>query len=119
MKSLTSCFIIFLVFLGCQPGKKQEQTSMKQDQHSFSKPEVARVTHLNWKAKIDFNTKTIQAVATWNVQLTPDAQEIIFDTKGLAIDKILLDDSQLVEPVLAGSDPIFGQALTIPVTLDT
>ena len=112
MKSLTSCFIIFLVFLGCQPGKKQEQTSMKQDQHSFSKPELARVTHLNWKAKVDFNTKTIQAVATWNVQLAPDAQEIIFDTKDLAIEKILLDDSEPVTPVLAESDPLFGQALT-------
>ena len=62
MKSLKSCFIIFLLVLGCRPGIKQEQISMKQDQHSFSKPDDARVTHLNWKAKVDFDTKTIQAV---------------------------------------------------------
>jgi leukotriene-A4 hydrolase len=119
MKSLTSCFVIFLLFLACQPGKKQEQTSMKQDQHSFSKPDRARVTHLTWKAKVDFDTKTIQAVATWNVEVAPDAQEIIFDTKDLSIEKILLDDNQPVDLVLADADPIFGQALTIPLNPDT
>ncbi len=119
MKSLTSCFVIFLLFLGCQPGKKQEQASMKQDQHSFSKPDHARVTHLTWKAKVDFDTKTIHAVATWNVEVAPGAQEIIFDTKDLTIEKILLDDNQPVDPVLANADPIFGQALTISLKPDT
>jgi aminopeptidase N len=118
MKSLTSCFIIFLLFFGCRPGIKQEQISMKQDQHSFSRPDEARVTHLNWKANVDFGTKTIQAVATWNVETANDAQEIIFDTKNLTIEKILIDN-QPAEHKLAEADPIFGQALTVSLTPDT
>jgi leukotriene-A4 hydrolase len=119
MKSLTSSFVIFLLlFLGCRPGIKQEQISMKEDQHSFSTPDHARVTHLNWKASVDFNTKTIQAVATWNVEIANDAQEIIFDTKSLTIEKILVDD-QPAEYKLAEADPIFGQALSVSLTPDT
>ncbi len=118
MKSLTSCFVIFLLFLGCRPGIKQEQISMKQDQHSFSKPDHARVTHLNWKATVDFDTKTIQAVATWNVETAKDAQEIIFDTKDLTIEKILIDN-QPAEHKLAEADPILGQALSVSLTPDT
>ena len=117
MKSLTSCFVIFLLFHGCRPGIKQEQISMKQDQHSFSKPDHARVTHLNWKATVDFDTKTIQAVATWNVETGKGAQEIIFDTKDLTIEKILIDD-QPAEHKLAEADPILGQALSVPLTPD-
>jgi leukotriene-A4 hydrolase len=119
MKLLTSCLIIFLIFTGCQPEKKQEQTSMKKDQHSFSKPDQARVTHLNWKATVDFETKTIQAVAIWNIEAAEGAEEIIFDTKGLVIEKIVLDNDQTVEQKLAEADIILGQALTVPLKPDT
>ncbi len=53
------------------------------------------------------------------LKLAPDAQEIIFDTKDLAIEKILLDDSEPVTHVLADSDPLFGQALRISLKPDT
>ena len=114
MKSITSSFIILLLLTCCQPEKKQEHIRMKRDQHSFSKPDQARVTHLNWKANVDFNSKTIQAVATWNVEVAEGAEEIIFDTKGLIIDKVLVDGNE-IEEKLAGPDAILGEALTVPV----
>ncbi|HEX6225357.1 MAG TPA: aminopeptidase, partial [Chryseolinea sp.] len=115
MKSLTSCFIIFLIFTGCQPEKKQEETSMKKDQHSFSQPDKARVTHLNWKAKVDFEKKVIEAVATWKFEAASDAEEIVFDTKGLTINKITLNDDEVVEQKLGAEDGILGNALTVPL----
>ena len=45
---------------------------MKKDQHSFSQPDKARVTHLNWKATVDFETRVIEAVATWKFEAAPD-----------------------------------------------
>jgi aminopeptidase N len=73
---------------------------------------------LNWKATVDFDTKTIQAVATWNVETGKDAQEIIFDTKDLTLKKILIDN-QPAEHKLAEPDPILGQALSVSLTPDT
>ena len=55
-------------------------------QHSFANPQQAYVTHLDWNAAIDFNTKQISATAIWDINIVDqDAKEIIFDTRGLAI----------------------------------
>ncbi len=86
---------------------------MSLDPHSFSNSVDARVTHLEWKARVDFDTKTIRATASWNIEVSPDADIIIFDTKGLTIYKISLDDGQPTEFRLAEPDSLFGQALAV------
>ena len=119
MKVLTPCFIIILLAFGCRPEAKQELASMKQDPHSYSRPETARVTHLQWKAKIDFDAKVIDATATWTIETTGDVQQIIFDTKDLAVEKVSLDANQPVEFKLEAADPTMGQALVIPIKPET
>ena len=69
-----------------------EQINMKKDPHSFSNPDEARVTHLDWKAKIDFNAKTIYATATWTINRGDKSEEIIFDTNDLDIEKVTFDN---------------------------
>lgn len=66
------------------PVMKQIKTK---DIHSVAEPNQARVTHLSWKATIDFATQTIHGEATWNIQTAPDADVILLDTKGLNIEK--------------------------------
>lgn len=92
---------------------------MKQDPHSFSKPAEARVTHLSWKAKVDFDTKVIYATATWDIEVGEGAKEIIFDTKGIAIEKIFLNENQPAEFQLSDEDPILGQALSVTIKSNT
>lgn len=91
------------------------------DPHSFSKPAIARGTHLNWDAKVDFNTQTISGTATWTVEAAPDAKEIIFDTRGLTIHKVSADgksvDYSLKDTV--NGEPWMGQALHIPISAST
>lgn len=91
------------------------------DPHSFSKPAIARGTHLNWDAKVDFNTQTISGSATWTVEAAPDAKEIIFDTRGLTIHKVSADgksvDYSLKDTV--NGEPWMGQALHIPISAST
>ncbi len=87
------------------------------DVHSYAQPNVARVTHLAWKAQVDFDSKTIRATTTWTIQ-SESAQEIILDTKGLSIEEVKVDGKKS-DFSLGSADAILGQALTIPIEKDT
>ena len=65
---------------------------MAHDPHSFSVPSEAKVTHLRWRANVDFEKRMISATAEWEIEMKPDAAEIIFDTKGLDIQSVTLDN---------------------------
>ncbi|HET8858769.1 M1 family metallopeptidase [Marivirga sp.] len=91
----------------------------KDDQHSFAKPQKAIITHLNWNATIDFETKTINAIAQFNIQKYPNVTEIILDTKNLDIEKIWRNKDDSVDFVLKEQVEILGQALHIPLTKET
>jgi leukotriene-A4 hydrolase len=111
----TTGFLLATILLSqCgAPTKPQETPSMIHDPHSFSKPAEAKVTHLSWKASVDFNTKKINAVASWKIETTPEANIILLDTKGLIIQKVTLDNDQPGEFRLAEEDPILGRALAV------
>lgn len=114
MKYITLRLILLLILVeNCSPVEKHEPESMPLDPHSFSAPADARVTHLNWNALVDFDSKTIQATAIWEIENRQDADSIILDTKGLTITKITLDEDQPTEFRLAKPDSILGQSLTI------
>jgi len=102
-----------LMFENCKPVEKHQ--SMPQDPHSFSIPSDARVNHLRWKAIIDFDLRLIQATASWDIASTPDTDIIIFDTKGLVVKKITLDNDQPTEFRLAAPDSLLGSALAIMI----
>lgn len=114
-------FLLMAVLLNqCSPGTKtQETVTMANDPHSFSKPAEAKVTHLSWKANINFNAKKITAVASWKIEAMPDASTILFDTKGLAIQKITLDNDIPGDFRLAAEDLVLGKALEVLIKPDT
>ncbi len=91
---------------------------MKQDPHSFSRPNDARGTHLSWKANVDFKSKIISATATWDIEASDDAKEVIFDTKGLSIEKVTDNGGKDVKFELGESDPILGQFLSVSINKD-
>ncbi|HKZ38353.1 MAG TPA: M1 family metallopeptidase, partial [Chryseolinea sp.] len=121
MKSSVLYFALFLtaVFFSCQPEAKQELIIMEQDPHSFSKPSNARVTHLNWQAKVNFTTKTIEAVASWNIEAAEGIPAIIFDTKELSIEKVTLNDSESADYSVGETDPLLGKSLTVSIKPNT
>ena len=87
--------------------------STENDIHSFAKPDEARATHLHWNAKVDFENKTIKAIATWTIEAQQDADIILFDTKGLIIEKITLDNNINTTFRLSENDSLLGQALAV------
>lgn len=91
---------------------------MELDPHSFSKPAEARVTHLNWKAVVDFNTKTINATASWTIE-SSGGKTITLDTKELTIEKVTIDNNEPTEFKLSEADSILGKGLIITIKPDT
>ena len=89
------------------------------DQHSFAKPKEAVITHLKWEATIDFENKTIQAIAQYKIQKFPNANEIILDTKNLDIEKIWGNENDIIQFKIEEQDEVLGQALHIPLSKDT
>lgn len=111
---ISAATLVAVVMLeSCNPVEKPE--SMSQDPHSFSTPSAARVTHLRWKAVVDFDDSVIQATATWDIESTKDTDIIILDTKGLVIRKVTLDENKPTEFRLSDPDSLLGQALAIMI----
>jgi len=105
-----------LLFNQCTDVKKHPTESKPTDPHSFAIPHDARVKHLSWNATIDFTSKKISAVATWDIETSADADLITFDTKGLNIKKVTSADGKPLEFRLADTDSLLGQALAVLIT---
>jgi leukotriene-A4 hydrolase len=93
---------------------------MKHDPHSFSRPQEARVTHLNWNAFVDFDKRCISATASWQIEAAAGVKEIVLDTRSLKISKVTTNNrTRDARFRLGEEDPILGQALTIELQPDT
>ncbi len=101
-------------------GKSQAILEMKRanDFHSYSRPEEAVVTHLNWTASIDFTTRIITATAAYDIQAAADAERILFDCVDLNVTGVVVDGAP-VDWQLGPAQPIMGQPLSIPISKDS
>ena len=63
------------------------------DPNSYSRPDIAKVTHIHLKLDIDFESKILKGSATLDVtKIDPKAQQVVLDARGLNIEAIS-DDS--------------------------
>ena len=96
----------------------EETPKYTEDVHSYAKPNEAVVMHLDWNAQVDFETKKIEAIATWDIDPSSGAEKIIFDTYGLDIKSVTVDGNA-TDFTLGSFDEHLGTALQIPVTEET
>jgi len=99
----------------------QKQIAMNKlvkDHHSYSEPNESRVTHLSWNAEVDFESKSISATATFDLQNAADAKEVIFDVNGLTDFKIQADGKDVSFEIGSGND-LLGHPLVIPISPET
>ena len=99
--TIASLFALLVASCNNQPTNTSEHSDrvkmmianskLAKDPHSFSHPNDVRVKHLSWNANVDFATKTIQASATYDIEHLSDTNRIVFDMKGLKIQKVLID----------------------------
>ncbi len=97
----------------------EETTYDSTDVHTYSNKEDAVVTHLNWDAIIDFDSKIIIATATWNIENISDTDTIIFDVVDLKILEVTLDEGQKTGFKIGNKKQHMGAPLYIAITSET
>ena len=62
------------------------------DVHSYARPAEAVAKHLNLDLTVDFDRKVLTGQAAYLIENKTGANEIIFDTRDLHIEQVLLGD---------------------------
>ena len=121
MKSIFSKLILLVFFatvvMSCsKTAEETEQTPMKEvDPHSFSQPDIAKITHLDWQATVDFDTQTIEATATYDIEKSQSAGQIVFDTNDLTILDVTDQDGNNLDYSLGETEPFLGRPLIVKI----
>ncbi len=119
MKKLYLFAFFFSVF-ACQKQDKNQQTPIIKDEHSFAKPNLAVVKHLDLDIKVDFETQSISGKASWKIENSSKGNEIIFDKNTLNIIKVTLDDEEKETKFKLGKEvKLHGRPLHITIDPNT
>lgn len=97
-----------------------DEPLLRTDPHSFSNPIENIVTHLNLTLNVNFEQKVLNGIASWSIKHTGKIDEIVFDSQGLNIEKVTLDnDTNGVFFALGDVEKFTGQALSVPINAAT
>jgi aminopeptidase N len=104
--------------------KKTELPHIETDIHSYSNPQLVRVSHLNLDLRVIFEQETIQGTAILTIEQSGrDAKQLILDSRALQIDvtEVSSDGVKYQESrfSMGQTDKIFGSPLRIDITPDT
>ncbi len=101
----------------------EEEMASHADAHSHARPDQVVVRHLDLDIQVDFEGKAISGRASLQIENRTGADQLILDSKDLAIRAVRLDDGSEESAFELGpedpSQPWMGQSLTIPVQADT
>jgi len=114
-------FLIFTIFLSACKNKRpenQELMSDRIDTHSFSKPNIAKTTHLDLKLNVDFDAKTLKGSAGYEIEHN-NASEIILDLRNLKIDRIIDQTGEILEFKIGENHENLGSSLAISLNNST
>src|SRR5690606_4957011 len=114
------CVITWALFTACNPQQSQEHNpNSTMDVHSFAQPDVAVVKHLDLAISVNFGNRIISGTAAWEIETNGATGQIVFDTKGLEIEKVTYGNGNPAEFTLGKEDPHLGQPLTIQLQENT
>lgn len=82
------------------------------DPHSFADAAQPRVTHLDWHARVDFDTRTLSCMARLEIDPGHGGGPLDLDTRDLSIRWVRVGDAK-AEFTLGTPDPVLGQALRV------
>ncbi len=115
---------ILLLWNCTNPVNNEKQEVMQKDEtvvvdpHSYARPLEAVVKHLDLNIDVDFETKTIKGVTHWTIE-NHGGDSIFFDTDGLNIEKVVIDNKVETMFWLSEKDEILGERLAILVKPST
>lgn len=85
-----------------------------QDTHSYAIPTESKTQHLSLDLTADFTRQVLSGTAKYSLVNSPDAKQIVLDTRDLMIHSVTVDGAD-VGYTLGKSNTHLGQALTIPI----
>ncbi len=88
------------------------------DPHSYNDAAQPEVAHLDWKARIDFDRRMIDAVATLRFR-SPGSGPLDLDTRELTIKSVDAGEGRSVAWELAPSHPVLGARLRLNLPAET
>lgn len=110
----------FFAVLACQKKDAHQKITTVKDAHSFSKPTLAVVKHLDLDINVDFETQSISGKASWQIDNISKGNEIIFDENTLNITKVTLGDDEKETKFKLGTAVEFhGRPLYITIAPNT
>lgn len=83
------------------------------DLHSHARPHEARVTHVSLDATLDFDARVLRGRVALDLDVAPDAAEVVLDTKDLDVRAVTDGDGRALDWSLGPADPILGRALGV------
>jgi leukotriene-A4 hydrolase len=111
---------LFLTAIACQKKDQTEKPAIVTDEHTFAKPELAVVKHLDLDINVNFDTQTISGKASWTIDNISEGNEIIFDENTLNITKVTLgDDEKETKFELGAAVEFHGKPLHISIEPNT
>lgn len=123
MKKLSAVGLAMTLLLGaCDSNSKQEQNDQETEQayatpiHSYARPNEAVVKHLNLDVAVAFGSQSISGRATYDVDVKPGQNRIVFDTRNLTIKEVLLDGVITTDWWLGPEKEFLGKPLEIELS---
>ncbi len=119
MRYKETLILLSAIWLGCQGAAKkisQLQLEPVHDQHSYSQPEIAKIVHLSLQLTVDFDDHVLVGMASYQIEATPDAEEIILDMSDLTVDSIKgIDKTDHLDFTVGDEQPYLGSPLHISI----
>ncbi|MEO8589087.1 MAG: M1 family metallopeptidase [Flavobacteriales bacterium] len=104
---------VALLLAGCTGEGPTATERYAMDPHSHARPEEAVITHLDLDISVDFESRTVSGVATYDIK-AEGADSIVFDTDGLTIEGVTIGDGAAAEFAL-GDSSFLGRALAVKI----
>ncbi|MBP2160209.1 MULTISPECIES: M1 family metallopeptidase [Asticcacaulis] len=83
------------------------------DDHSYARPQEARVRHVDLDLTADFNKKVLRGTASLQLETEANAKRVVLDTRALDIEKVTDGSGAPLKYTLGKNDPMMGAPLTV------
>lgn len=114
MRSFPGILSLFVILITACQSQRGSETG-RPDPHSFSKPATAQVTHLRLDLQVDFDQRSLNGTATWQIAQA-NAPELVLDTRSMEILEVRFGEDTEPKPFTLGAeDRYLGRALRIPL----
>ncbi len=83
------------------------------DDHSYARPQEARVRHIDLDLTADFTAHQLKGTASLMLETEANAKQVVLDVKDLGVEKVTDASGAPLKYALGKADPMMGQSLTV------